>query len=376
MSHTKRVPLSTVHEKKAFMVDFAGFYMPLYYKSILEEHIAVRENVGLFDVSHMGRVIIKGKDTLSFTNYLTANDVYRLVDGKSHYSLLLNDRGGIVDDIFVYRISDEAVLIVYNASNRTKDINWISSHKDDFDVEISDISDNTVMFAIQGPLAPEIVSNFNSSLRELKRFQFTIFGYNTLNGWISRTGYTGEDGFELILSFNEVKDVVLFWQKLENAIQEQNGLPCGLGARDTLRLEAGYCLYGNDINDETNPFEANLGWVVKMDQKDFIGKDALEELRTDIKRIRVGLVMKDRSIPRSNYKIFSTDNLRNIGVVTSGSFSPILKRGIGMGYIDTHYSKEGNSIKIDIRGKMKEGLIKSFPLYDSSRYGFRRSVHT
>ena len=374
MHNIKKSPLSDFYAEKAYMVEFAGFYMPLFYKSILDEHMAVREHVGLFDVSHMGRIIVEGEDATDFVNYLTANDVNRLVEGKSHYSLFLNNQGGIVDDILVYRLDKDMILIVFNASNRDKDYRWILKHKNGFDSHIRNISDNTVMFAVQGPDAIKVISNFYPQASSLKRFYFEKFEYDDLNGWISRTGYTGEDGFEIILFFDNIKHIKLFWKELEQRTISLSGLPCGLGARDSLRLEAGYCLYGNDINENTNPFEANLSWVVKMDQGDFIGKKALSKLRDNVKRLRVGIVMNDRSIPRSHYKILNDDMNKVIGEVTSGGFSPILKRGIGMGYIDVEYSSEDTSIRVDIRGKLKQGAVKAFPLYDKSRYGFRRMI--
>ena len=372
-SALKKVPLNDYHEQHARMFEFAGFYMPLFYSSILTEHISVRENVGLFDVSHMGRVIINGNEALDFINYLTANDVNRLLDSKSHYSLFLNDKGGIIDDIFVYRISSKEFLVVYNASNRKKDYDWLIFNKNNYQTTIRDISDSTLMFAIQGPKATSVINNIFPGALDLKRFYFKVFSFGSLKGWISRTGYTGEDGFEIIVFFKGKHDIIRLWSLLDSLVKKYNGSLCGLGARDSLRLEAGYCLYGNDINDDTNPFEANLSWVVKLDQKNFIGKSVLMRLRNNIHRLRVGIVMKERSIPRHNFKIYSK-NEHEIGFITSGGFSPLIKKGIGMGYVDIDFAKPGAEIYVNIRGKLKEGVIKKFPLYEPSMYGYRRKT--
>ncbi len=369
----KEIPLNDFHEAHAQMFEFAGFYMPLFYSSILAEHIAVRENVGLFDVSHMGRVIITGDDALDFVNYLTANDVSKLLDWKSHYSLFLNENGGIIDDIFVYKISAKRFLIVYNASNREKDYSWLLSNKNDYQVNIQDISDTTLMLAIQGPKAIKVMENIFPDALSLKRFYFREFIFNNLEGWISRTGYTGEDGFEIIAFFKNKKDALQSWSLINTLIKKYQGSPCGLGARDSLRIEAGYCLYGNDINDSTNPFEANLSWVVKFDQKDFVGKKSLFELKNNVSRLRVGMIMKKRTIPRHNSKIYD-DNGHEIGLITSGAFSPIIKRGIGMGYVDVEFAKPETRIYVGARGKLREGIIKGFPLYDPNKYGFRRKI--
>ena len=368
----KKVLLSDTHSKEAQMTEFAGFYMPLFYSSILDEHMAVREKVGIFDVSHMGRALIEGVDATKFVNYLTANDVNRLVDRKSHYSLLLNENGGIVDDILVYRLTQSKIMIVYNAGNREKDLQWITSHADDFNVSIEDISDRTVMIAIQGPLSTKVVGKIYRGATDLKRFYITHFFFKDIEGWISRTGYTGEDGFEIIAYVNDTNSIVNFWNGLKRNVISVGGLPCGLGARDSLRLEAGYCLYGNDIDETTNPYEANLSWVVKMDQGDFIGKQALLELKDNITRLRIGLVMNDRSIPRKDYSIYDCDNKNLLGQVTSGGFSPILKKGIGMGYVNIKYAVDGQEICIDVRGKIRNATIRNFPLYDTDRFGFRR----
>ena len=369
----KKVPLNDYHEQHAHMFEFAGFYMPLFYSSILTEHVSVRKNVGLFDVSHMGRVIISGKESLNFINYLTANDVNRLLDGKSHYSLFLNDKGGIIDDILIYRISSEEFMVVYNASNRKKDYDWLILNKNNYQVTIHDISDNTLMFAIQGPKATDVINGIFPDALDLKRFYFTVFSFGSLKGWISRTGYTGEDGFEIIVFFKNKHDMIRLWSLLASLVKKYKGSLCGLGARDSLRLEAGYCLYGNDINDDTNPFEANLSWVVKLDQKNFIGKSVLIELKNNIRRLRVGIVMKERPIPRHNFKIYDKKE-HEIGFITSGGFSPLIKKGIGMGYVDIDFAKPETEIYIDIRGKLKDGIIKNFPLYSSNMYGYYRKT--
>lgn len=372
MTSLKEHLLTPIHKQKATMFDFAGFLMPLFYESILKEHLAVRKKVGIFDVSHMGRAIIEGLEATKFINYLTANDVNRLVNGKAHYSLFLNENGGIIDDILVYRFSSQKYLIVYNASNRGSDISWLKKHSPNYDVKINDISDQTIMLAIQGPLARNIIKNIQVDALNLKRFYFINFLSKGLKGIISRTGYTGEDGFEIIFFYDNEQEAIDFWKYLENKIIELGGALCGLGARDSLRLEAGYCLYGNDISLETNPYEANLGWVVKLDQNNFIGKEKLIIVKEKIKRLRIGFIMSSRAIPRHNYKIYS-ENFKEIGVVTSGGFSPILNKGMGMGYILKEHAKTENNIFIAIRGKKIMANIKSFPLYDTNIYGYNRT---
>lgn len=374
MMDCRKTQLYDFHKERGHIVEFAGFCMPLYYTSIIKEHMAVRTTVGMFDVSHMGRLMLKGRDAKEFLNYITANDVNKLKPGKAQYTLFLNRNGGIIDDLIIYMLDEETYLAVVNAGNREKDLKWVDENirKGDFDVDILNISDNSLMLAVQGPEAVNIVKEKFPETQHLKRFNFLMSNYGNNDILISRTGYTGEDGFELILFSNDRNTIYNLWESLYEDIERKKGAICGLGARDSLRIEAGYCLYGNDIDDNTNPFEAGLSWVVKMYKKDFIGKDALLRITEEnlIKRVRIGVVLESKAIPRKGYKVYT--DTREIGFITSGTFSPILNKGIGMGYIDKYYAQEGLEVYVDIRGKMYRGTIKKFPLYDPTKYGYTR----
>jgi len=377
MKECKKTPLYEFHSKHGHIVEFSGFCMPLYFKSIIQEHLSVRNNVGLFDVSHMGRIFVKGKRAADFLNYITANDISKLEDGKAQYTLFLNERGGIIDDLIIYQLTKEAFLLVVNAGNREKDYKWLEHHSKLFDTSIvlENKSDQSVMFAIQGPNAKTIIKDVFPQTVDVKRFRFITTTFNGDDLLISRTGYTGEDGFELILFYSKLENAKEIWNVLLNHVNGNGGLPCGLGARDSLRIEAGYCLYGNDINEDTNPYEAGLSWVVKLYKDNFIGKEALEKINEEgnINRIRIGVVMDSKIVPRPGYKIFNADK-REIGVVTSGSFSPILNRGIGMAYIQKEYANEGNVVTMYIRNKEYKAIIKNFPLYDPDKFGYKRKV--
>jgi len=377
MKECKKTPLYDFHSKHGHIVEFSGFCMPLYFKSIIQEHLSVRNNVGLFDVSHMGRIFVKGKRALDFLNYVTANDVSKLEDGKAQYTLFLNERGGIIDDLIIYQLTKDAFLLVVNAGNREKDYKWLEHHSKLFDISIvlENKSDQSVMFALQGPNAKNIIKDIFPQTVDIKRFRFITTTFNGDDLLISRTGYTGEDGFELILFYSKLENAKELWNVLLNHVNDNGGLPCGLGARDSLRIEAGYCLYGNDINEDTNPYEAGLSWVVKLDKDKFIGKEALEKINEEgnINRIRIGIVMDSKIVPRPGYKIFNADK-REIGVVTSGSFSPILNRGIGMAYIQKEYANEGNEVTMYIRNKEYKAILKNFPLYDPDKFGYKRRV--
>lgn len=364
----KHILLNDYHAENAKMIEFADFNMPLYYTSIIKEHLSVRDRVGLFDITHMGRAVISGRDSHEYANYLTVNDVNRLTVGRAHYSLFCNKEGGIVDDLMVYNISDEDILLVYNAANREKDIEWINKHRHGFDVSIKDISNSSIMFALQGPLYQEVLSDM--FYIEDARFRVTNINFKGYDGWIATTGYTGERGVEIVLITTEYEVALDLWLTLLRKVRDLGGLPCGLGARDSLRLEAGYCLYGNDIDENTNPYEANLGWVVKMDQDRFIGKNRLAEVKDEIQKIRTGLVI-ERGLVRAGDFIYDDDI--KIGYVTSGTYSPILNRGIAMGYIDIERDVDGMKVTIRSKdGRLRKGHIKSFPLYDSDRYGWNR----
>jgi len=345
---------------------FAGFRLPLYYTSISSEHIVVRERVGIFDVSHMGRIKIWGSESKRFLNYVTANDINKLCDGKMQYSLILNEKGGIKDDITVYRESVNDYYIVVNAANRDKIMGWLMKNKAGFkDVYFEDITFKTSMFAVQGPESPKVYKEIFGEDFDIRRFHFT----RNDNMIISRSGYTGEDGFEVILFEDDRKNISKLFSTLLKAVKKYDGLPCGLGARDTLRIEAGYCLYGNDIDEDITPFEASLDWVVKFDKGNFIGKRSLLR-KTKPFRKRVGLIMIEKGIPRKGYKIYVNESER--GWVSSGGFSPLLNTGMGMIYLDIEYLEDGREVFVDVRGRLNKGLVRSFPLYDKNKYGFMR----
>jgi len=351
--------------------------MPLWFKGIIPEHLAVRNGVGIFDITHMGRAIITGPDAEQFLNYVTTNNVQALAPLSAHYSLMCNEKGGIKDDFVLSRLERDKFLMVYNAANREKDYQWLKKNAEKFDVNIQDVSDNIAMFAVQGPKAQETLQKISSGdLSQIKRFKC---GWTELSGtkvFISRTGYTGEDGFEIFVwdtPLSNPDKAVKVWNTILEAGKEFDIQPCGLGARDTLRLEAGLCLYGNDIDEETTPLEARLSFVVKFDKGEFIGKQALLKQREEgIKKRRVGIVMIDRGIPRAKFEIYREE--QKIGYVTSGTFSPLLRKGIAMGYVQKEHAKEETEITIKIRRKNAKAKIVKFPLYDAEKYGYRRKT--
>ena len=372
----RRTQLYEIHKKTAKMTEFAGFEMPLWYKGITEEHLAVRNNVGIFDVSHMGRVIITGKDAANFLNYVITNDVTALKPNSALYSVMCNENGGIIDDFVVSCLEEEKFLLVPNATNREKDFNWLVKKAKDFNVKIEDISDKAAMFAVQGPNAEKTLQKIcTTDLSKIERFKCTPAKLADMDVFLSRTGYTGEDGFEVYVwnaPLDKPDNAIHVWNAILEAGKPYGIEPCGLGARDTLRLEAGLCLYGNDIDENTTPLEARLGFVVKFQKDNFIGKNALLKQKEEgVKRRRVGLQMVEQGIPRQGYKIYSEKG-ENIGQVTSGTFSPLLKCGIAMAYIQTQQAQEGNIVNIEIRGKMAKAKIVPFPFYDAEKYGYKR----
>ena len=374
---SRKTHLYEYHVKNAKMTEFAGFEMPLWYDGIIIEHLAVREGVGIFDVTHMGRALIEGVDAEDFLNYILSRDISGMKVIQGRYSLILNERGGIIDDLTIFKLDENKYLLVYNASNREKDLKWINKNSKCYSVSITDISDETPMFAIQGPKAiPTLNKLFNIDLDKVKRYWGVWANFNNKKILLTRSGYTGEDGYEVYLwdtPLSEWRDALELWEAILEAGSEYSIKPCGLGARDTLRLEAGMCLYDHDINEETNPFEARLDFTVSLSKENFIGKKALIKIKeSGVKRIRVGIKLSEKGIPREGYKILSK-NRKEIGIVTSGTFSPLLKIGIAMGYVQIEYSEEGSEVYIDIRGDLKKGIIVTPPFYDTSRYGWKRS---
>jgi aminomethyltransferase len=355
----KRTPLTDIHAALgAKLVPFAGYLMPVQYPSgITAEHNAVRKYAGLFDVSHMGEFIVQGPGAVDFVNYVTTNDVGALAIGQAHYSTILNERGTIEDDCLVYR-SEDRIMMVVNASNAAKDFAHISGHLDRFDATLEDVSDDTALLALQGPRAAEILQHLtNADLSAVKYYHFTFGTVAGIDGiLISRTGYTGEDGFELYFANENAATV---W----NAILERGDvMPAGLGARDTLRLEMGMALYGNDIDDTVTPLEANLQWLVKMKKGDFVGRDALARQKEQgIPRKLVGFTTTERSFPRHGYPVYV--NGERSGDVKSGTMSPSLNIPIGTAYLPTASATPGTQFEIEIRGKRIPAVVEKMPFY-------------
>lgn len=342
----------------AKMVPFAGYLMPVQYSNLIQEHLQVRKSVGVFDVSHMGEFWLEGEKALDLIQYVTSNDASKLVDGKVQYSCLPNDKGGIVDDLLVYRFSETKYLLVVNASNIEKDWNWISS-QNSFGVKMTNASDDYSLLAVQGPNATAALQKLTS--KDLASMEYYSFQVGNMAGIedviISATGYTGAGGFELYVK-NE--DAQKLWDAVFEAGKEFEIMPVGLGARDTLRLEKGFCLYGNDINDETSPIEAGLGWITKF-TKDFIQADYHKNLKENgVSKRLVGFEMIDRGIPRQHYTICD-ENGNAIGEVTSGTQSPSLGKAIGLGYVAKEHSNAGSSIFIEIRDKQLKAEVKKIP---------------
>ncbi len=354
--------------------------MPLWYTSISEEHLAVRNGVGVFDVSHMGRIWVRGPDSDRFLDHLIPTPASSQPPGKSFYTLLLNQRGGIEDDLIILKNAANDYILVVNAVNTSKDLEYITKEAGRFQfpvsaitsVWVSAITSQSTMIAIQGPEAEKTLEGAISvDLEELKRFRFqslTLSGHRCL---ISRTGYTGEDGFEMIILDSGVENphfATKTWHSLVG-----RAAPCGLGARDSLRIEAGYPLYGQDIDENTTPFEADLAWVVAMDKQDFVGRNALEEIsHHKASRIRSGIVLSEK-IPRPDFEIFSRSG-EQVGTVTSGTFSPLTRRGIALCYLATDYSQPGTSVEVRVRESKVAAEVTHPPFYDESHYGWKRTL--
>lgn len=355
----KTVPLHHVHVRLgAKMVPFAGFEMPVRYSSDLDEHHTVRNNVGVFDVSHMGEFRIKGPKATDLVQKVTSNDASALYDGKVQYSYLPNAAGGIVDDLLVYKVSEDDYFLVVNASNIEKDWNWIQSQNTE-GAEMSNVSDDLCLLAVQGPNATATLQKLTSeNLAAMDYYTFKIGEMAGIeNVIISATGYTGSGGFEIYV---DNKDAEKMWDAIFEAGKEFGIKPVGLGARDTLRLEKGFCLYGNDIDDTTSPLEAGLGWVTKF-SKDFISSSALKEQKeAGLKRKLVGFEMIDRGIPRGHYELCDADG-NKLGEVTSGTQSPTLQKGIGMGYVPAAYSKPDTEIFVKVRDKLLKAKVVKLP---------------
>lgn len=349
----QKTPLHDVHQSlDARMMAFGGFEMPVQYSGIIEEHMAVREDAGLFDVSHMGEVLIRGEQALDFVQHIVTNDASSLYDGRAMYTVMCTPEGGIIDDGIVYRRAEDHYLMVLNAANRERDLSWMHD-QNPMGATLENVSNDTALLALQGPKALEIAQPFlDEDLDDLSFYHFWERSDGAFldcdEAIISRTGYTGEPGLELYVPAEQAAHV---WTTLLDAGRDQGLKPAGLGARDTLRLEAGLCLHGNDISEDTTPYEANLGWLVKLDKGDFIGRETLREIHEDgPERRLVGFVATERGIPRHDNVLQSPDG-EPIGVVTSGTQSPILDTGIGLGYVpnDPRYTEEGRTLRVASR---------------------------
>ena len=355
----KKVALHNTHvELGAKMVPFAGYQMPLRYSSDIEEHLAVRKGVGVFDVSHMGEFFIRGPKALDLVQRVTSNDATKLFDGKAQYSYLPNEDGGVVDDLLIYRLGEEEYMLVVNASNIEKDWKWIENYNTE-QVKMENASDRISLFAVQGPKATDTLQSITDvSLSEMKFYTFqqgSIGGVDDVI--ISATGYTGAGGFELYVANNQAETL---WSAIFEAGKPFDIKPIGLGARDTLRLEMGYCLYGNDIDDATCPIEAGLGWVTKFN-KEFTNSVFLRGRKESGGENKlVGLAMVDRGIPRAGYELFNEQE-EKIGRVTSGAQSPSLQKGIGLGYVEKPYAKPGSTIYVGVRNRRLKAEIMKPP---------------
>ena len=370
------VQLQEYHEKNGHLTEFAGYTLPVWFKGIKEEAMAVRNAAGIFDVSHMGRTIVKGEESQKLLDKITTNDVASLKNGQGQYSLICNPDGGIKDDILVFHLQGQEYFVVYNAGNRAKDFGWILGNASGLDVNVQDISENVAMFAIQGPNARQLVQTLsNADLTSIQRFGCDWAEIAGAKALVSRTGYTGEDGFEVYVwdaPVTNPEKAMNVWNRILQAGMSHGLEPCGLGARDLLRLEAGLCLYGNDMDEGTNPYEAKLNFVVKL-QKDFIGRERLQEIKLrGTRRIRVGLVTSRRVIPRHGFDI--TDNGKAVGHVTSGTLSYLLDTGIAMGYVERDSAHEGNMVDIHVRERTEEAKIVKTPFYDTTRFGYSRKI--
>lgn len=346
---------------KAKMVPYAGYQMPVEYTGVINEHMAVREHVGLFDVSHMGEIWVKGEKALDLLQYITTNDASLLSPGDCQYSCFPNGKGGIIDDLIIYHYQENKYMLVVNAANINKDYTFIIEHNKSFNCEIENASDKISLLALQGPKAEALLQELTSiQLAEIKSFGFKTGSIQDApDVIISRTGYTGAGGFELYF-YNQHAEKL--WDYIVQAGKKYNIQPVGLAARDTLRLEKGYSLYGNDIDDTTSPIEAGLGWATKLNKKaDFIDKAFLKKQKENgVEQKLVGFVLQQRGIPRKDYQL-SNKNGEIIGRVTSGTNSPVLKKGIGMGYVNTKYAKSGECIFVNIRNKQVEAEVTRPP---------------
>ena len=355
----KKTKFNSIHKKLgAKMVEFAGYEMPIQYSSIIAEHKAVRNSVGVFDVSHMGEIFITGEKALEFVQYITINDASKLFPGRVQYSAMCYADGGIVDDLLVYKISENEFLLVVNASNIEKDFEWMDDNNK-LGVSVKNYSDDYSLLAVQGPNSTEVVKKLIDGELELEYYHFTKGKIAGVEMIISRTGYTGEVGYELYFKGDE-SIAEKIWNEIFDTGKEFDIQPVGLAARDSLRLEMGYCLYGNDIDQTTNPIEAGLGWVTKIDKTNFVGKDAIQKVKQNgINRKLVAMISDEKIFPRHGYEI--TVDGKKVGVITSGTVSPVLEKPIALGYVDKPFNSPGSGVLFKIRDKEFPAQITKLP---------------
>lgn len=363
------------HVKHGNIVDFGGFAMPVWYDGIIIEHKTVREGVGIFDTSHMGRTMAVGSDTEKWLNRIITNDVSKLELNGGLYTVMCKPNGGIIDDLITYKMAPDQYYIVYNAGTREKDFAWFKNTAKDYDVSLMDHSDDIAMMAVQGPRAVETVNKVTvENILNVPRFSIAEVTINGYMCYVTRTGYTGEDGFEVYVLDTPLSNPVKALD-VWNELVEAGAKPCGLGSRDSLRLEAGLNLYGSDMDENTNPLEAKLRWVIKFKKLGgFIGREAIIEARDKgLKRIQIGVAITGRGIPRHGYEILDEAGDIVLGEVTSGGLAPSLGYGIALGYVPPEYSKEGTPVKIRIRQRLVDAkVVKAHPFYDDSVYGWKR----
>ena len=363
-TNLKATPLLGLHkELGAKLVPFVGWNMPIQFAGVLSEHTCVRERVGLFDVSHMGEIEVKGKDAKKFLQFLLSNNVEKMFDGSILYSLMCYETGGVVDDLLAYRFSENHYFLCVNASNSDKDYDWIARHASSFNVSIKNTSSETSQLALQGPDAKNVLQSLcDISLDDLSYYNFRRGMVNNVESLISRTGYTGEDGFELYLSPEKVSEV---FRSLMEQGRSYGVQPIGLGARDTLRIEMGYPLYGNEIDNNPTPLDAGLGWVIKFDKGEFLGRGSLlkQKEQGSLRRKLVGLKLLTRGVPRAHYQVFK--NGESVGEVTSGTFSPTLNTGVGLCYVSSEYSDIGNHLDVKIRDQLVATEVIQLPFVPS-----------
>jgi len=362
-----KTALSAWHEGAgAKMIDFGGFLMPVQYSGIIAEHKAVREAAGLFDVSHMGNFYVRGERALEFLQYMTTNDLGKIVDGQAQYTLMLYPDGGIVDDLIIYRVSADTFFLIVNASNCEKDYDWLASHVGEFEgVALENHTAGLSLIALQGPKSFDILARVfpGAGLDRLGSFHFMKLPFGGAEAMVARTGYTGEAGVEICLPNEEAEAL---WTALMEAGKNDGIQAIGLGARDTLRLEMGYSLYGHEIDQTVNPLEARLKWVVKMDKPNFIGKQACQQVELDPRKSVVGFSLDGRAIPRQHFKVYNSDK-QEIGEVCSGTVSPTLQEPIGTASLLRDYAKTGTPIFVEIRGTFQPGTVKRLPFVHADR---------